>query len=67
MKGLREILEACEEAGYCYNGELRDGGTGTYWVDMAAGKLYEYESDNDLLGVSDLSDIQIMSIEEMEL
>lgn len=58
----RQIFQAIEKAGYFYNGSLRSGGHGTYWVDVSKNKLYEFQSDNPDLSVDDLSDAEINSM-----
>lgn len=70
----RLTLYRCEDRGHYYNGELRTGGIGTYWIDYIdgdmhaeTGTLYEYQSDDPDLSSIDLSDDEIDSIIEHEL
>jgi len=60
----RGILEKIEDAGHYYNGELRRGGSGTYWVDNKAGMLYECESDDPDFSSASMTDIEILELFE---
>ena len=58
----RKILENIEDSGKYYNGELRNGAGGTYW--MGENYVYEFETSDPDLSSEDLTDAQIDEIFE---